>query len=61
MPTTHQDPPALLLAWGGGDQAAFEALLPLVHDELRRQPPKRARRRSLSYGSSGASASRRPR
>jgi len=26
----------LLRAWGGGDQAAFEALLPLVHDELRR-------------------------
>ena len=25
----------MLLAWGGGDQAAFEALLPLVHDELR--------------------------
>jgi len=26
----------LLRAWRGGDQAALEALLPLVHDELRR-------------------------
>jgi len=35
MSFTGQDPTALLLAWGGGDQAAFDALLPLVHDELR--------------------------
>jgi RNA polymerase sigma-70 factor (ECF subfamily) len=27
---------ALLLAWGHGDQAAFDQLMPLVHDELRR-------------------------
>lgn len=26
----------LLLAWGGGDQGAFEQLIPLVHAELRR-------------------------
>jgi RNA polymerase sigma factor (TIGR02999 family) len=26
----------LLLAWGAGDETAFEALVPLVHDELRR-------------------------
>ena len=26
----------LLLAWGRGDRHAFEALVPLVHDELRR-------------------------
>jgi RNA polymerase sigma factor (TIGR02999 family) len=26
----------LLLAWGAGDDAAFERLIPLVHDELRR-------------------------
>lgn len=31
----QQDPTALLLAWGQGDQAAFAALVPLVHDELR--------------------------
>jgi RNA polymerase sigma factor (TIGR02999 family) len=29
-------PTALLLAWGRGDQAAFDQLIPLVHDELRR-------------------------
>jgi RNA polymerase sigma factor (TIGR02999 family) len=41
---THElKPPAsdhavtrLLLAWGGGDQTAFEQLIPIVHDELRR-------------------------
>jgi DNA-directed RNA polymerase specialized sigma24 family protein len=27
---------ALLLAWGRGDRAAFDRLVPLVHDELRR-------------------------
>lgn len=26
----------LLLAWGGGDLAAFEQIIPIVHDELRR-------------------------
>ena len=30
-----QSPTALLLAWGHGDQAAFDQLMPLVHDELR--------------------------
>lgn len=29
-------PTALLLAWGQGDQAAFDQLVPLVHEELRR-------------------------
>jgi RNA polymerase sigma factor (TIGR02999 family) len=29
-------PTELLLAWGGGDAAAFDALVPLVHEELRR-------------------------
>jgi RNA polymerase sigma-70 factor (ECF subfamily) len=29
-------PTALLLAWGRGDRAAFDQLVPLVHDELRR-------------------------
>ena len=29
-------PTALLLAWGRGDQAAFDQLIALVHDELRR-------------------------
>jgi RNA polymerase sigma factor (TIGR02999 family) len=30
------NPTALLEAWGRGDKAAFDELLPLVHDELRR-------------------------
>jgi RNA polymerase sigma factor (sigma-70 family) len=30
------NPTALLLAWRDGDQAAFDQLVPLVHDELRR-------------------------
>lgn len=30
------NPTALLQAWGRGDQAALQALLPLVHEELRR-------------------------
>jgi len=30
------DPTALLLAWGRGDQAALNELIPLVHQELRR-------------------------
>lgn len=30
------NPTALLLAWRDGDQAAFDRLVPLVHEELRR-------------------------
>jgi RNA polymerase sigma-70 factor (ECF subfamily) len=30
------NPTTLLLAWGRGDQAALDHLLPLIHDELRR-------------------------
>jgi RNA polymerase sigma factor (TIGR02999 family) len=30
------DPTALLLAWGRGDEAALDQLVPLVHDELLR-------------------------
>jgi hypothetical protein len=26
----------LLLAWGNGDEAAFDALMPIVYSELRR-------------------------
>ena len=29
-------PTALLVAWGDGEQTAFDELVPLVHDELRR-------------------------
>jgi len=34
--TPPRNPTALLLAWGSGDQAAFDQLVPLVHGELRR-------------------------
>ena len=33
--TPSSSPTALLLAWGHGDQAAFDQLVPLVHEELR--------------------------
>ena len=36
IPDYPQSPTALLLAWGQGDRAAFDQLMPLVHDELRR-------------------------
>jgi RNA polymerase sigma-70 factor, ECF subfamily len=39
MSLTRPPPPnatLLLQAWGRGDKAAFDALVPLVHDELRR-------------------------
>src|SRR6476620_776809 len=36
----------LLLAWSGGDQAAFNALVPLVYAELRRQARRALRRES---------------
>ena len=31
-----RNPTALLLAWGRGEQAAFDELIPLVYGELRR-------------------------
>ena len=31
-----ENPTTLLLAWGRGDEAALDQLMPLVHDELRR-------------------------
>lgn len=34
--TPARNPTALLLAWGRGDQTAFDQLVPLVHGELRR-------------------------
>jgi RNA polymerase sigma factor (TIGR02999 family) len=36
IPTDTRQITELLLAWGQGDQAAFDELVPLVHDELRR-------------------------
>jgi RNA polymerase sigma factor (TIGR02999 family) len=36
MAPPSSNPTALLLAWSRGDQAAFDQLVPLVHEELRR-------------------------
>jgi RNA polymerase sigma-70 factor (ECF subfamily) len=36
IPNNAPTPTALLLAWGRGEQAAFDQLVGLVHDELRR-------------------------
>jgi len=36
IPNHAPTPTALLLAWGRGEQAAFDQLVALVHDELRR-------------------------
>ena len=34
--TDHRSPTELLIAWGRGETHAFEQLVPLVHEELRR-------------------------
>ena len=39
----------LLLAWGGGDEGAFEQLIPLVHAELRRLARRQMGRERLSH------------
>jgi hypothetical protein len=36
MKLADRAPTALLLAWSRGDQAAFDELIPLIHDELHR-------------------------
>src|SRR6187402_1898936 len=36
MSETAVSPTELLVAWGHGEAAAFDRLVPLVHDELRR-------------------------
>jgi RNA polymerase sigma factor (TIGR02999 family) len=36
MDTHHHDITGLLVAWRGGNQAAFDSLLPVIYDELRR-------------------------
>jgi len=46
--TNGQDITELLAAWGGGDQAAFERLVPLVYAEL-----KRIARRHMNRESEG--------
>ena len=52
-PTPHENPPAdvtgLLLAWGAGDQAAGEQLLPAVYEELHRQAARAMRRENEEH------------
>lgn len=36
IPVTGHDITGLLLAWGAGNQQAFDQLVPVVYDELRR-------------------------
>jgi RNA polymerase sigma factor (TIGR02999 family) len=57
-PDSSPDPPAaasppqateLLLAWGAGDGAALDALLPVVYAELRRQAGRMMRRESEGH------------
>src|SRR5215211_5434555 len=39
----------LLLAWGAGDRAALDALLPVVYAELRRQARRALRREAAGH------------
>src|SRR6476661_2410031 len=39
----------LLLAWGAGEHAAFDALIPIVYEELRRQARRALRRESVGH------------
>jgi len=39
----------LLLAWGAGDRAAFDALIPIVYRELRQQAQRALRQESLGH------------
>lgn len=44
MPQSSQNVTTLLNAWGGGDKAAFDRLVPVVYEELRRQASRYLRR-----------------
>lgn len=52
-PDAPQDAPAdvtaLLVAWGAGDRAALDALLPIVYAELRRQAQRALRREAEGH------------
>ncbi len=39
----------LLLAWGGGDKAALDALMPIVYDELRKLAKRYMRRQNPNH------------
>jgi hypothetical protein len=44
MATPEQGVTCLLQAWGGGDAAALDQLVPIVYQELRRQAQRYFRR-----------------
>ena len=47
--TSAPDVTALLQAWGQGDRAALDALVPVVYDELRRQADRYMRRQPVGH------------
>ena len=49
MNSMPQEVTQLLLAWRNGDQAAFEQLLPLIYDELRRLARRYLRRERAGH------------
>lgn len=49
MPASAQEITGLLHAWEGGDQEAFNRLMPLVHDELRRAARNHMRRERAGH------------
>ena len=44
-----ETPTELLLAWGRGEAAAFDRLVPLVHDELRQMARRYMRRERANH------------
>jgi RNA polymerase sigma factor (TIGR02999 family) len=48
-PRSRADVTGLLAAWGAGDHAALDVLLPLVYDELRRQARAALRREGIGH------------
>jgi hypothetical protein len=49
MATPAQSVTTLLQAWGGGDAAALDRLVPIVYDELRRQADRLLRHESPGH------------
>jgi RNA polymerase sigma-70 factor (ECF subfamily) len=49
VPDRLETPTELLIAWGRGDASAFDRLVPLVHDELRRLARRYMRRERVDH------------
>jgi RNA polymerase sigma factor (TIGR02999 family) len=49
VPDRFETPTELLLAWGRGDTSAFDRLVPLVYDELRRLAQRYMRRERADH------------